>query len=78
VSESEFAIYAIPIANYSIAGAKPFDPIAAEDDARTIADLLVPLGGTLHEWSAKTERDAAWVREQLAGWAHREVQSCYG
>lgn len=71
MSESEFAIYAIPIANYSIAGAKPFDPIAAEDDARTIADLLVPLGGTLHEWSAETERDAAWVREQLAGWADR-------
>jgi len=68
---NEFAIHAVPIASYSSAKPKPFEPIAADDDVRTVAEMLVPLGGSLHEWTPQTERDAAWVQEQLGSWANR-------
>lgn len=71
--EPAFTIHAIPIDVYSTEVRIPFPPIAADDDVRTIADLLTPVGGLLHAWSpANGNRDAAWVKQQLGGWADRD------
>jgi WD40 repeat protein len=71
--EPAFTIHAIPIDAYSTEVRIPFPPIAADDDVRTMADLLTPVGGLLHAWSpASGNRDAAWVKQQLGGWADRD------
>ncbi|MFG1816971.1 hypothetical protein ACGFIF_24660 [Kribbella sp. NPDC049174] len=68
-----FTIYAVPIGQYTTAVSEPFVPVAADDDAKAIADLLTPYGGLARAWPPGTgDRDAEWVRRQLGGWAGRD------
>ena len=71
MTERGFTIYPIPIAAYSTEVQRPFPPIAADDDAQAIADLLTPYGGVVHHWT-DGQRDAAWVQRELGAWADRD------
>lgn len=81
-----FAFVAIPISFYRQSVGRPFNYVAADEEAKSIANLLKPYGACTVPWSKSREeidredaekyRGLEWVKERLTDWSGREEAGC--